>query len=503
MNKTRLHRWLVLAVVLLLGVSLVGPAAASPYTTATTGDDGTTDGGALEEGLTDSSSSDTTSDSDDSTASDSGGDSGESSTSSDSDSDSDSGDDTFLSDSGDGKSSDGGSSSSRSSGDDGSTDGTVAELDDSTADQLPIADRTGMVIDGESIEGTELVSVSSTTEDSYQVELLDLGTSEDAVLELTTGSETTTAVTIVETVDATADEFSAGTSESLDASGDAARTGSVESVDDPSPPVDDTAVTEPRASDTGASDDATAPRNAIGLSAPGDLPGEPVGAGAVVGLVGVVAAVVGRQSGAFAGMSGTLGTTARSAAVAAPGSSHLDRLVRMLAPFRYSRYDDSDPLEHEARDAMFDVVESSPGTYLSEIADRAELPLSTARHHIRVLEREGLVSGAKVRGKRRFYPAYTDGVELAAAMNDESTASVIDALARLGASSVSDLAEELDKDPSTVTHHVQRLEEDDVVVRERDGRAVMNKLSAAARTMLEPDEARPEGPTAGEAVASD
>lgn len=500
MNRTRLRRGLVLAVVLLLGVSLVGPAAAGPYTTAT-GDGDTSDDGILDGGLTDSSSSDTTGDSDDSTdsGSDSGGDSG--GTSGSSDSNSDSGDDGFLSDSSDGDSDDDGDSSSGAADD--SDDGTLAELDRSTTDSLSTLEGTEAVIDGETIDGAELATVSSTTDDSHRFELLDLGVSEDAVLELTAGTETmTTVTTVADTVDATVDEFGAGTSESLDTSADTARTGSVGSVADPSPPVDgDTAPVEPRTSEAGASDDATAPRNAIGLSASGDLPEGPVGAGAVVGLLGTVAAVVGRQSGVLAGMSGNLGTTARTAA--APGSSYLDRLVRMLAPFRYSRYDDSDPLEHEARDAMFDVVENSPGTYLSEMADRAELPLSTARHHIRVLEREGLVSGAKVRGKRRFYPAYTDGVELAAAMNDESTASVIDALARLGASSVSDLADELDKDPSTVTHHVQRLEEDEVVVRERDGRAVMNKLSTAARTMLEPEEARPEGATTGEAVASD
>jgi DNA-binding transcriptional ArsR family regulator len=105
---------------------------------------------------------------------------------------------------------------------------------------------------------------------------------------------------------------------------------------------------------------------------------------------------------------------------------------------------------------------------------------------MKVLEREDLVSGAKLRGKRRFYPAYADGIELAAALNDDSTASIIDALARLGASSVSDLADDLGRDPSTISHHLQRLDGDGIITREREGRAVMNKLSAEARTALEP-----------------
>jgi predicted transcriptional regulator len=216
-------------------------------------------------------------------------------------------------------------------------------------------------------------------------------------------------------------------------------------------------------------------------------------AAAAVGRVGAVAPV------SLANLGSAL--TAGLAPVAGRVSV-FDRLFRMLAPFRYSRYDDSDPLEHDARADVYDVVNDAPGAYLSEVADEAGLPLSTARHHIRVLEREDLVSGAKVRGKRRFYPAYTQGIELAAALNDEATAVVIDAISRLGASSVSDLADELGRDPSTVSHHLKRLAEDDIIVRERDGRAVMNKLSAEARTALEPGH---DSPTveAGEALASD
>ena len=119
---------------------------------------------------------------------------------------------------------------------------------------------------------------------------------------------------------------------------------------------------------------------------------------------------------------------------------------------------------------------------------------------MKVLEREDLVSGAKLRGKRRFYPAYAEGVELAAALNDDSTASIIDALARLGAASVSDLADDLGRDPSTISHHLQRLEADSIIVREREGRAVMNTLSPEARTALEP-ETTPRPDEAGEALA--
>ena len=163
----------------------------------------------------------------------------------------------------------------------------------------------------------------------------------------------------------------------------------------------------------------------------------------------------------------------------------VDRVLRVFTPFRYSRFDDSDPLEHDRRREVFDVIEEKPGTYLSEVSEAADVPLSTARHHVRILEREDLVASAKVRGKRRFYPDGTEEVELAAAMDDEPTAAVLDALARLGPSSVATIADELGRDSSTVTHHLQRLDDDGLVERERDGRTVVNRLAPAARKVLE------------------
>ena len=229
--------------------------------------------------------------------------------------------------------------------------------------------------------------------------------------------------------------------------------------------------------------------------------------GLALGVGALAAAGVGRNGAMAPTLLATLSSSFGSALTAglapiAGRAGVFDRLFRMLAPFRYSRYDDSDPLEHDARADVYEVVNEAPGAYLSEVAEEADLPLSTARHHIRVLEREDLVSGAKVRGKRRFYPAYTQGIELAAALNDEATAAVIDAVSRLGASSVSDLADELGRDPSTVSHHLKRLAEDGIVVRERDGRAVMNRLSAEARTALDPGTESP-ATDAGEAMASD
>ena len=79
-------------------------------------------------------------------------------------------------------------------------------------------------------------------------------------------------------------------------------------------------------------------------------------------------------------------------------------------------------------------------------------------------------------------------MELAAALDDEGTAEVLHALARLGASHGGRLADELDRDASTVSHHLSRLEDAGLVEREREGRAVVNRLAPEVRAMLRGDE---------------
>ena len=248
-----------------------------------------------------------------------------------------------------------------------------------------------------------------------------------------------------------------------------------------------------------ASSPPTGSAAALSTGAGGDG-GQPVPAGGsggvTLGLGAVAAAAVVRSTSLVA----TSTSSSTGAAVSGYLSSLLDRVKPFVFPLRYSRYDDSDPLAHDAREQVYEIVNETPGSYLSEVSEQADLPLSTTRHHMKILEREDLVSGAKLRGKRRFYPAYAEGVELSAALNDDSTASIIDALARLGAASVSDLADELGRDPSTISHHLQRLEADSIIAREREGRAVMNKLSPEARTALEP-ETTPRPDEAGEALA--
>lgn len=207
------------------------------------------------------------------------------------------------------------------------------------------------------------------------------------------------------------------------------------------------------------------------------------GAAGAAGAAGVGAlAVSGYATRQWLSQTASTGGTGTQTVLSAGFADGLDgwveKLKRLVVPLRYSRYDDSDPLEHDARRALYEAIEDAPGVYLTDLAERADVPVSTARHHVRVLADERLVRTAKRHGKRRFYPATVDDSALTDALAEPAKASVLHALAAHEEAHVGLLADELDRDPSTVTHHLQALADDDLVERERRGRTVVNRLAS-------------------------
>ena len=158
---------------------------------------------------------------------------------------------------------------------------------------------------------------------------------------------------------------------------------------------------------------------------------------------------------------------------------------RILGTAGYAKWAGEDPLAHDVRADLYDHVRAEPGTYLSAFGEARTLDVSlgTIRYHLDILEREGLVTSETVGGRRRFYPVGVSPDELEIALDSDATRAILDALAE-SADTVSGLADRIDRDPSTVSHHLSRLEDADLVERERDGRAVVTRLTPGVRRAL-------------------
>lgn len=168
----------------------------------------------------------------------------------------------------------------------------------------------------------------------------------------------------------------------------------------------------------------------------------------------------------------------------------LPRLPPVL-PGQYNRRDDSDPLAHTRRSELAAVVSESPGMPLTTLSDRMDVPRSSLRYHVRILEEEGELETTRILGRRRVFPA-GENAELVAALADEGTRRIVTTLARMQPATGCRLADEAGKSNSTVSYHLDRLAEAGVVERDRDGRQVYNRLTADAEELVtNVDAARP------------
>ena len=172
-----------------------------------------------------------------------------------------------------------------------------------------------------------------------------------------------------------------------------------------------------------------------------------------------------------------LSTPLEERVLATAGSGAAESVVLLAA---YSRYDDTSPLEHPLRAALAALVAAAPGIHLARAAARTDSTESTVRYHVRILEHENEIETASVWGKHRLYPVGIDAstFERHAALRDEASSRVLEAVARNEPATVSTLSADLDRATSTVSEHVSRLEEAELLTRERTGESVEIRLSA-------------------------
>jgi predicted transcriptional regulator len=170
-----------------------------------------------------------------------------------------------------------------------------------------------------------------------------------------------------------------------------------------------------------------------------------------------------------------------------------------IIPLGYHKYDDESPLAHESRRMIFEYLEDYPGQTVADVARETDLPRSTVRYHTGILSREDLLTHRKHRGRRRYFSTTPERTPnspdidtreakraLVSAYENEPTAAVLDAISdHNGQATATDLAADLDRTSQTISHHLNHLEEDDLITRTREGRATHVSLDDRIRSLYE------------------
>lgn len=133
-------------------------------------------------------------------------------------------------------------------------------------------------------------------------------------------------------------------------------------------------------------------------------------------------------------------------------------------------------IEVASRRAIYQEIADSPGIHFRALLDTLPYAQGTLQYHLRQLADEDLIDVSNDGKYTRYYPAADfDEAEQTVmnALRREYSRRILAHLLADGPLSTTDLSDRLDKAQSTVSWHLSKLADADLVTKERDGRRVV------------------------------
>jgi len=154
----------------------------------------------------------------------------------------------------------------------------------------------------------------------------------------------------------------------------------------------------------------------------------------------------------------------------------------------------SDKIELEPRKKIYEAIKDNPGSHLRQLDRILDIPLGTIRYHIRVLTKRSLVISRKEGKYKRFYvkgEIDRSDKDRLAVLRKELPRTIILFLMEYPGSTHKEISEVMDVAPSTLSYHLKRLRDKDIIIREdnrykvKDEEAIANLLIQYRRTFLD------------------
>ncbi len=130
-------------------------------------------------------------------------------------------------------------------------------------------------------------------------------------------------------------------------------------------------------------------------------------------------------------------------------------------------------LRQPTRALVHAAIQRVPGTHVRALSRHLDLALGTVEHHVRQLEKHGIVFALQTGRRRTLYVAGEVDVRDAQVLHvlaKPVCAAVLRGLLERPEIGVADLALHLDLPASTLGHHLRRLKEQGLVVHHQVGR---------------------------------
>ena len=143
-------------------------------------------------------------------------------------------------------------------------------------------------------------------------------------------------------------------------------------------------------------------------------------------------------------------------------------------------------IDVDSRREIYQTIRDTPGVHFRELCRRLDYAQGTLQYHIRWLRNHDLLEAESDGEYTRYYTAEdfsSNDKTVLNALRRKYSREIIAYLATEDSLTTTELAERVEKSPSTVSWHLSHLHEAGLVEKERHGRAVVYSLTDPDRIL--------------------
>ncbi|MCB9362064.1 winged helix-turn-helix transcriptional regulator [Candidatus Woesearchaeota archaeon] len=132
----------------------------------------------------------------------------------------------------------------------------------------------------------------------------------------------------------------------------------------------------------------------------------------------------------------------------------------------------SDILDLEQRRRIYDIVQKLPGLHFREIQRQVQLATGSVTHHLHYLARAGLIEEQKDQSNLRYFPKEfsKSSTELMSLLRQRSIRRILVCIIDKEPVSHEQITQFVAISPSTITFHLKRLEQQNIIESKKQGR---------------------------------
>ena len=148
--------------------------------------------------------------------------------------------------------------------------------------------------------------------------------------------------------------------------------------------------------------------------------------------------------------------------------------------------DSDDQNDSQTRSQILDYIKTNPGVHFRKISKELGLAMGQIQHHLSVLEKTGRIKSSKINFRRHYYPAEIIDEEhkvILAFLTNETILDILLFLIEHADSTQSEIADFKGFATPTISWHMSRLIDANIVSARKDGKTVRYSIKGDAKNL--------------------